>query len=109
MRMVSAESVILLVSLLATCEVANGSTWSWQSQDSLIYLPGIDTAEVFPGGLVVENFPAKQEMWVQSPGRGYILEKKMATDSSILTWEIPWTEESGGPKSMGSQKELDRT
>ena len=34
------------------------------------------------------------------------LEKEMATHSSILAWEIPWTEEPGGLQSMGSQ-ELD--
>ena len=33
-----------------------------------------------------------------------ILEKDMATHSSILAWEIPWTEEHGGLQSMGSQK-----
>ena len=32
------------------------------------------------------------------------LEEKMATHCSILAWEIPWTEESGGLQSMGSQK-----
>ena len=32
------------------------------------------------------------------------LEKGMATHSSILAWEIPWTEEPGGLQSMGSQK-----
>ena len=32
------------------------------------------------------------------------LEKEMATHSSILAWEIPWTEEPGRPQSMGSQK-----
>ena len=36
------------------------------------------------------------------------LDKEMATHSSILAWEIPWTEEPGGLQSMGSQ-ELDRT
>ena len=35
------------------------------------------------------------------------LEKEMATHSSILAWEIPWTEETGRLQSMGSQK-LDR-
>ena len=35
------------------------------------------------------------------------LEKEMATHSSILAWEIPWTEKPGEP--MGSQKELDMT
>ena len=33
----------------------------------------------------------------------------MATHSSILAWEIPWTEELGGPQSMGGHKESDTT
>ena len=45
---------------------------------------------------MVKNPPAMQEMRVQSLGREDPLEKKMATHSSILAWEIPWTEESGG-------------
>ena len=45
-----------------------------------------------------------QEMWVRSLGREDPLEKKMATYSSILTWEISWTEEPGGLQSMGSQR-----
>jgi len=40
-----------------------------------------------------------QEMWVQSLGQEDPLEKEMATYSSILAWEIPWTEELGGPQS----------
>ena len=50
----------------------------------------------FPGGSVVKNPPAKQEMWVQSLGQEDLLEKEMATHSSILAQEIPWTEEPGG-------------
>ena len=45
-----------------------------------------------------------QETWVQSLGQKDPLEKEMATYSSILTWEIPWTEEPGGLQSMGSQR-----
>ena len=37
-------------------------------------------------------------------GRGDPLEKEMATYSSILSWEIPWTDEPGGLQSMGPQK-----
>ena len=37
-------------------------------------------------------------------GGEYPLEKKMATHSSILSWEIPWTEEPSGLQSMGSQR-----
>ena len=45
-----------------------------------------------------------QETGVQSLGQEDPLEEQMATYSSILTWEIPWTEESGGLKSTQSQK-----
>ena len=45
-----------------------------------------------------------QETWVWSLGWEDPLEKEMATLSSILAWEIPWTEEPGGPQSMGSQE-----
>ena len=45
-----------------------------------------------------------QETWVWSLDREDPLEKEMATDSSILAWEIPWTEEPGGLQSMGSQR-----
>jgi len=56
---------------------------------------------------MVKNPPAKQEtqeMWVRSLGREDPLEKEMATHSSTLAWEIPWTEEPGGLQSMGSQR-----
>ena len=58
----------------------------------------------FPGSSVVKNLPAVQETWVQSLGWEDPLEKEMATHSSILAWEIPWTEEPGGLQSTGSQK-----
>ena len=45
-----------------------------------------------------------QDKWVWFLGQEDPLEKEMATHSSILAWEIPWTEESGGPWSMGSQR-----
>ena len=49
-------------------------------------------------------------MWVQSLDQKDPLEKKsLATHSSILAWEIPWTEESGKLQSMGSQKTYDMT
>ena len=44
-----------------------------------------------------------QETWVQSLGWEDPLENKMATHSSILAWEIPWTEELEGLQSMGLQ------
>ena len=51
----------------------------------------------FSGGSLraqlVKNLPAIQEAWVRSLGWEDPLEKGMATHSSILAWEIPWTEE----------------
>ena len=42
-----------------------------------------------------------QQTWAQSLGQEDLLEKKMATHSSILAWRVPWTEEPGGLQSMG--------
>ena len=53
---------------------------------------------------MIKNPPAMQETWVQSLGQEDPLKKEMATSSSILAKEIPWTEESGGLQSMRSQK-----
>ena len=61
-----------------------------------------------PGGSEIKNLPAVQETQVLSLGREDPLEKEMATHSSILAWEILWTEEPGRVKSMVA-KELDRT
>ena len=61
----------------------------------------------FPSGSAVKNPPVMQElqeMWVQSLGQEDPLEEGMATHSSILAWEIPWTEEPGRLQSMGLQK-----
>ena len=44
-----------------------------------------------------------QETQVQSLGREEPLEEEVATHSSILAWRIPWTEEPGGLRSIGSQ------
>ena len=53
---------------------------------------------------MVKNLPAKRKTQVQSLDREDPLEEGMATHSRILVWRIPWTEESGGLKSMGSQR-----
>ena len=51
---------------------------------------------------MVKNQPAKQETQVRSLGREDPLEEEMATNSSILAWEIPRTEEPGGLQFVGS-------
>ena len=53
---------------------------------------------------MVKSPPAMQETQVQSLGQKDPLEKERATHSSILAWEIPWTEEPGGLQSMGLQE-----
>ena len=53
---------------------------------------------------LVKNPPATQETQVQFLGQEDPLEEEMATHSSILAWDIPWTEEPGGLQSTGSQK-----
>ena len=52
----------------------------------------------------VKNLPEMQKTQVQSLGWTDSLEKEMATHSSVLTWEIPWTEEPGRLQSMESQR-----
>ena len=52
----------------------------------------------------VKNPLATQKTWVHSLGREDLLEKEMATQSSILALEIPWTEEPGELQSMGLQR-----
>ena len=53
---------------------------------------------------LVKNLPEVQESQVQLLGREDPLEKEMATNSSILAWRIPRTEEPGRLQSMGSQE-----
>ena len=57
----------------------------------------------FPGGSVV-NLLAMLDTRVQSLSQEDPLEEEMATHSSILVWEIPYTEEPGGLQSLGSQR-----
>ena len=58
----------------------------------------------FPGGSVIENLPANATHADSIPGSEDPLEKETATHSSILVWEVPWTEEPGRLQSMGSPK-----
>ena len=59
----------------------------------------------FLGGSVVKNLPVNTGDMSSIPGLGKDpLEKEMATHSSILVCEIPWTEETGELQSMGSQR-----
>ena len=53
---------------------------------------------------VVKNLPAMPETWVQSLGQEDPLEKGMATHSSMLAWEISWTEGPGKLQFFESQR-----
>ena len=53
---------------------------------------------------MVKRLPAMLETQVRSLCQEEPLEKEMATDSSTLAWEIPWTEEPGSLQSMGLQR-----
>ena len=52
----------------------------------------------------IKSLPTMWETWVQSLGQEDLLEKEMATPSSILAWNISWAEEPGRLQSMGSQR-----
>ena len=62
-----------------------------------------DTTKASQLAQTVKNLLAMQETWVRSLGLKDPLEKGMATHSSILAWEIPWTKEPGRLQSMGLQ------
>ena len=52
----------------------------------------------------LKRLPPMRETRVRSLGREDPLEKEMVSHSSILPWEIPWTEEPGEVQTMGSQR-----
>ena len=78
----------------------------------------MDHLKVFTERVIIEGLPCgsvvriclpMQETQVRSLHWGDLLEKEMATHSSILPWKIPWTEEPGGPQFIRMQKESDMT
>ena len=81
----------------------------WDSLNSRTHLaPRVWLKELYSGASLVahmvKNLPEMQETWVRSLGWEDLLEKEMATHSSNLAWEIPWTEEPSGLQSMGLQR-----
>ena len=58
---------------------------------------------------MVKNLPAIGEKQIQSLGMEDLLEKEMATHSSVFAWEISRTEKPGELQSMKSQKQSDMT
>ena len=76
---------------------------SWEGVSGVFGM-GVYIAWAFPCSSGVKNPPAMQKIWVWSLGGEDPLEKEMATHSSVLAWEIPWTEEPGRLQSMGLQR-----
>ena len=74
----------------------------WRTAPNKCLLPPPTRASLI--AQMVKNLPAVWETWVQCLGQKDSLEKGIATHSSILAWEIPWTEESGGLQSMGLKR-----
>ena len=100
---------------------------AWQAVLSFTYLPEFAQIHVHPIGdaiqpshsllpfftlafslslvaQMVKRLPTMRETRVRSLGWEHAVEKEMAAHSSILAWEIPWTEEPGRLQSMGSQR-----
>ena len=83
---------------------------SWGLPDILrlhdvpVLVPSTQNMTDWPGGSDVKRLLTVQETRVQSLGREDLLEKEMATHSSILAWKIPRTEKPGRLQSMGSQR-----
>ena len=73
---------------------------------SVIIKVTLQRALSFSGGSVVKHLPANVGLVT---GWGNALEKEMTTHSSILAWEIPWTEEPGGLQRPQGCKELETT
>ena len=69
---------------------------------AIIYMSLTDWASLVVQ--LVKNLPAVQETRVRFLGWEDLLEKEMATHSSILAWRIPWTEEPGRLQSIGFQE-----
>ena len=75
-----------------------------QEDQNHLFIALVISQSGFPGSTVGENPPANQEKRVQSLGWDNPLKKEMATNSRIFAWKIPWTEETGGLQSVGSQR-----
>ena len=67
--------------------------FSFQSQRRAVPKNAQTTAQLYSSRMV-KRLPTRRETWIQSLGREDLLEKEMATHSSIFAWKIPWTEKS---------------
>ena len=98
------QEVILGHSLTNILRLKPSQSLLARKPDVQYYLSLKSITALSPSGSVVKNPPAKAGDTGLIPGSGNPLEREMATYSSILAWQIPWTEEPGGLQSMGSQR-----
>ena len=97
-HLILCRPLLLLPSIFPSIYSCTFWLWIW-----LFWVPGINVCG-FPGGSAVKNLHEMQETQVRSLGWEGPLEKELVAHSSILAWEIPWTEEPGGLQSTGSQR-----
>ena len=76
----------------------------WQAGSLHYHHPGSPTYNTSLAARMVKHLPTMRETWVQSLGWEDLLEKEMATHSSLFAWKTPRTEEPGRLQSMGSQR-----
>ena len=69
---------------------------------SSLFVKLFSILQAFLVAQTVKNLPVMQETWVRLLGQKDPLENGMATNSSILAWRIPWTEEPGGLQSVSN-------
>ena len=69
-----------------------------------MFIKDLHCGRGFPGGSVVKNLPSNAGDVESIPRSGRFPREGSASHSSVLAWEIPWTEEPGGLQSMKSQK-----
>ena len=97
---------------VCVCVCAEGTGLGWHRREWHLKTAKQFSTQYLADGLpcwpVVKKLPANSGDMDSIPESGRSLEKEMATHSSIFAWEIPWTEEPGGPQSMGSQKSQTR-
>ena len=78
--------------------------WGHKKSDTTERLSLSLSLWAFLGDQMVKHLPATWETWVRSLGWGDPLEKEMATQSSILAWKIPWTEDPSRLQSIRSKR-----
>ena len=95
--------LVLISGAMLSESLIQFSVDGWSHVPSLLFTWG----QTMGASLVAQrlkHLPAVRETWVWSLGWEDLLEKGMATHSSILAWRIPWTEEPGRLQSMGVQR-----